>query len=358
MVPSQRAVQIELRKYIRVDTARGLSLFLTDILMYLVFVYAVIVLPDLWMKVLASIMAGVKISNLSVIGHDAAHNSLTRSKTLNKYIAVTSFLPCLFNYQLWLYDHNRLHHSKTNEKFPDSYTPLSKREYDRLSKFGKWKVRKYREPSLIYFGIYYVMERWRKVKLYPTDRIPSALHKSAWKYTAIMICYAVVFIGALACAQFYSGTGTITAIMLGFILPFYIFQSLYAAAVYVQHTHPGVPWFVEKPDRRTIARQEFISVHYQCPAWINALVHHIFDHSAHHACPAIPCYQLGPAQARLNELLGERAITEKLSLKTLFDTMRICKLYDYENHCWLDFNGNRTTDTLLKSGSNDRSLAA
>lgn len=358
MLPTQREIQTELRKYIRVDTVRGTSLYLADILLYAAFIYGVLVLPYLWMKIVASILAGVKISNLSVIAHDAAHNSLTKSRRLNKFIAITSFLPCFFNYRLWLHDHNNLHHSRTNEKFPDSYTPFSKEEYDRLPKFRQWRERLYRKPSVLYFGLYYIVERWSKVKLCPTKYIPRNIHASAWKHFFLLACYAIVFLGILVSAPLYSGTSVATALILGFVVPFYIFQSLYAAAVYVQHTHPGIPWFDKKPDRRTVGRQEFISVHLQCPGWINALVHHIFDHSAHHACPAIPCYQLGAAQARLNELLGKSAITARLSLDELSRTMRTCKLYDYKNHCWLDFDGTRNTAPILDEKSAREAMAA
>ena len=358
MLPTRKEVQIELRKYIRVDTMLGTSLYLADIIMYSAFVYGVLVLPYLWMKIIASILAGVKISNLSVIAHDAAHNSLTKSKRLNKFIAITSFLPCMFNYRLWLYDHNKLHHSMTNEKFPDSYTPFSKEEYDNLPKLRQWKERLYRRPSVLYFGLYYILERWSKVKLYPGKQIPRNIHNSAWKHFFLLICYTAVFLGILVSAPLYSGTSVSTALILGFIVPFYIFQSLYAAAVYVQHTHPRIPWFNKKPDRQTIARQEFISVHLQCPSWVDSLVHHIFDHSAHHACPAIPCYQLGAAQARLNELLGKHVVTSRLSLKELSDIMRTCKLYDYENHCWLDFDGNRNTSPILDDETVRQAMAA
>ena len=350
MFPSKKDVQIELRKFIRVNTLTGVTLYVTDMVLYGLFIYGVIALPFLWMKTISGFLAGVQISGLSVIAHDAAHNSLVRSRSLNRFIAITSFLPCLFNYRLWLYDHNRMHHSRTNEKFPDSYTPLTVQEYNGLDAIGKWKYRKYRQPSLLYFGMYYILERWSKVKLYPTNRVPAGLHRKAWMHTAGIVAYLAVLVTCLVLGAAWYGTGIFTVILLGLVLPYYVFQSLYAMAVYVQHTHPEVPWFVDHPDRNSFARQELISVHMQCPRWVSHCVHHIFDHSAHHACPAIPCYMLGPAQARLNELMGEHAVIAEFSLRGLFNTMRKCQLYDYENHHWLDLDGNVTGMPLLKSG--------
>ena len=359
MLPTYKEVQLALRKYIRINTLHGLGLYIADIILYAVSIYGVLMLPELWMKLLASIFAGIKLSNLSVIAHDAAHNSLTKSRKLNKFIAITSLMPCLFNYRLWLYDHNYVHHTKTNEEMiPDSYTPMSKQMYDSLSSFGKWKERLYRKPSFLYFGLYYICERWIKVKFYPTKSMPEKIKKRAWKYFSILMLYLSAYMGLLILAPLYSSTGVITAITLGFILPFYIFNTLYAFAVYMQHTHPDVTWFRETPDRRMSGRQELISVQVRFPNWFNLLVHNIFDHGAHHACPAIPCYKLGAAQNKLNQMLGDKALTYSFSIFKLFEIMNTCKLYDYENHCWLDFDGNRTTEPSLPKGNIDYVEAA
>ena len=346
MLPTHKEIQSELRKYIRISTVHGFTLYTLDVLLYVISIYGVLILPDIWMKFLASIFAGLKISNLSVIAHDAAHNSLTKSRRLNKFIAITSLLPCLFNYRLWLYDHNYLHHTKTNEDFPDSYTPLSKEKYDSLSRFSKWKERLYRKPSILFFGLYYILERWRKAKFYPR-KIHHRIRKEAWRYFSLLMVYLASLMTLLVSAPLYSETSVLTAVTLGFIVPFYVFQSFYAFAVYVQHTHPDVAWFNTAPDRKTVGRQEFISVQAACPKWLNLFVHNIFDHGAHHACPAIPCYQLGAAQDKLNELLGEKALSYQFSFSKLFSIMRVCKLYDYDNYCWLDFDGNRTSKPVI-----------
>ena len=349
MLPAQREVQSELARFVRVSTCHGLLLFLSDLAMYMALIAGVLFLPWLWMKVIASALAGFKIANLVTIAHDAAHNSLTRSRTLNKIIAVVSFLPALFNYRLWIYDHHRLHHSRTNENHPDSYTPFSKEKFDSLPYFRRMRERLYRRPSLLFFGLYYILERWRKVKLYPCRNVPREFRASAWRHFGLIAVYFASFMALLIHAPLYSGTDALTALVLGFAVPFYVFQSLYAFTVYVQHTHPLVPWFNTAPDRGGDGRQEYISVHLVFPGWFNFLVHNVYHHGAHHVCPAIPCYRLGEAQARLNELLGGHAISQRFTFAWLFDTMKTCKLYDYDNHRWLDFDGRPTTGPTLVS---------
>ena len=36
------------------------------------------------------------------------------------------------------------------------------------------------------------------------------------------------------------------------------------------------------------------------------------------------------------------------SLPGLFETLRTCRLFDYENHRWLDWDGTPTTAPLLR----------
>jgi len=57
----------------------------------------------------------------------------------------------------------------------------------------------------------------------------------------------------------------------------------------------------------------------------------------------IPLYRLRRAQALLEAALPGRIIIQTFSWRWYFDTARRCKLYDYERHCWTDFDGRRTS---------------
>jgi omega-6 fatty acid desaturase (delta-12 desaturase) len=351
---TQREILSEMKKYIRVSSAHGALLFVTDVLMYVVLIYGVLYLPLLWMKCIASIAAGFKISNLVTIAHDAAHNSLTKSRLLNKFIAVTSLLPGLMNYRLWVYNHHQLHHPLTNIRYPgeiplDNYMPYSKQEYDALSRFDQFKERFYRMPTFLGFGFYFCIERWFGVMLFPRWHMPHAVHASSWRHFSLILAYCVTYGGLLILVSLHNVMDPLLALVLGLVTPFFVFQCLLGFTVYVQHTHERVPWYKESAaggkSSRAYRRQEQVSVHLTFPKWVVPLMqmHHAYDHGAHHVCPAIPCYQLGPAQERLNEMLGDKAVRQKFSVRWLIKTMNRCKLYDYENHRWLDFDGKPTT---------------
>ena len=355
-IPSRRELQHELAQFIRPNTARGVILFIIDMAMYLGAI-ALVLAADSWiLKLIGGILAGVKIANLTTLAHDAAHNSLTRSRPLNKLLGIIGFAPGLFNYALWLHDHHFLHHRKTNEEHPDSYVPLSREEYDSLTPFGRFKYRLYRAPSIWFFGLYYIVERWWKVKFFPRAHMPEHVRRSGWRHFSGLMVYLVIYLGLLLSAPLYSSTSAIEAVVYGFLVPFYIFQSLYAFTVFVQHNHYRVPWFKGPRPREGDGQQAYITVRLVFPRWFSTPVHNVYDHAAHHVHPAIPSYELPAAEDRLHEMLGERAVVSHFSFGWLYGLMRRCKLYDYERHYWTDFDGVQTSRVTLASRNDQSTL--
>jgi omega-6 fatty acid desaturase (delta-12 desaturase) len=84
-------------------------------------------------------------------------------------------------------------------------------------------------------------------------------------------------------------------------------------------------------------------------------MHHIMEHTAHHVDMSVPLYNLRAAQGRLESLLPERIIVQPFSWKWYFDTAKVCKLYDFKEKAWLDFEGNKTANSVqvLLSPSNN-----
>jgi omega-6 fatty acid desaturase (delta-12 desaturase) len=116
--------------------------------------------------------------------------------------------------------------------------------------------------------------------------------------------------------------------------------------VYVHHTHPKVSWYDKKSE--WLRAQPFVSttVHLTFN-WIwGSLMHHIMEHTAHHVDMSVPLYRLQEAQNTLETILPERIFIQKFSWAWYFDTARKCKLYDFENKAWIDFDGNKTADSV------------
>ncbi|RJF92461.1 fatty acid desaturase family protein [Noviherbaspirillum saxi] len=342
---THRELVMAMAEYARPHTWKGLALFLSDAALYVGAICAVLFAPSLILKILASLIAGVKLANLATLAHDGAHNSLTASRRLNWLLSVLAFMPCLFNYRLWVYDHHALHHPHTNGEHVDSYQPLSKDSYDALPSLKKWWYRFSRTGNPLAFGTYYIVQRWWQVKLVPRSFLPQDRLASAWRHFGFLSLYFAAFIGLLLAAPNFAPVSSLTAVLLGFIVPFFVFQTLLAFSLYVNHTHPDIPWFDRPSTLRATLKPEFMTVHLRFPKWFSTLAHNFYDHPAHHTYPAIPCYELGKAQAHMNHLLGHEAVVVDFSLRSMAEIFSKCKLYDYANYQWLDFDGRATTPT-------------
>ena len=107
----------------------------------------------------------------------------------------------------------------------------------------------------------------------------------------------------------------------------------------------------QKLDKETLGYgQEDLTMYVQYPTWYNLVSHNAMEHTVHHVNPRVPTYNLARAQAVLKVLIGDELVTVPFSIIGILKTMKLCKLYDYENHCWLDFNGqiNAEIDLLNK----------
>jgi omega-6 fatty acid desaturase (delta-12 desaturase) len=336
-------VRRALAPYLALAPGRALADFLIDYACYGAAIAGVLFAPWLAAKILCSLVAGIKIANLGTLGHDAAHGNLFRRRWQNRLVGVLSFLPGLYNYQLWIYDHHQVHHPFNNGRHRDSWTPLSKAEYDALPRFRRWREHLYRMPFGVGFAPYYIIERWWVVRFFPrASLLPARFMASAWRYFALLVVYLSGFLALLACAPLYSSTGTATALILGFVVPFYVWQTLFAFSVLVHHTHPDIPWFDGAVDRKDTVPMEQIALHLAFPYWFSFLVHFICEHPVHHVMPRIPYHQLYAAQRRLNEVSSELIVYQRFSFAWLNDMLRRCKLYDYERNCWIDYDGRPT----------------
>jgi len=349
-----RRLREALEPYLRRSSLLAWTLLLATATIYMAAVAGAVMLPSLPARLVASVLAGSAISSLFVIGHDAAHGAYTASRRMNALIGRIAFLPALHNYSLWQVQHNRLHHRIPNVRGFNSWSPMTKAEFDRLPVWRRTVERLYRSP--LGFAPYYLVERWWKDKFFP--RRPQDRRTAFWLDFALLLAFLAGFLALLAIVGSSLGSGALPAMLLGFALPYLVWSGLMGATTYMQHTHPRVAWFEALADWRRLGGQEDVSVQVQVPRWYGLISHHIMDHPAHHVHPKIPLYRLAAAQRRLNELLGDRAVTQRFSPGYLLGTVARCKLYDYERHCWLDFAGQPTSSCALAEAARTEAAAA
>lgn len=343
----KRQLRTAISKYTQSSTELALLIFAIDLIIYISAIMGVILLEMFSLRILCSVIAGIIMSSIFVIGHDAAHNSFTRSRILNLVIGRIAFLPSLHNFGLWLTAHNRLHHHLTNLKGVNSWSPLSKKEFDALPAWKQTVERFYRSPLGICFN--YMIERWWKNKFYPYKKIIGK-YNSVYYDFLLIVAYLVFYLCLLGYVSLeLTHTNPIEVLTLGFFLPFIIFNFMVGFTVYQQHTHESIPWFKSKEERETFGKAEKITMHVCFPRWYNLMSHNAMEHPVHHVDPRIPLYYLPEAQKTFASLVGDDLHYVNFSLKGFLQTMAKCKLYDFENHCWLDFNGKLTSRIKLTS---------
>lgn len=352
-----KKLRCSIKEYAKPSNKLALLIFFSDLAIYTLAIAGTIMFESIILRIFCGVLAGLRIGTLFLVSHDAGHDCFTSSRLWNSIIGRIAFLPSFHNYSLWLIAHNRAHHQSPNIKGLNSWSPLSKEDYAALSPGRKLLERLYRSPLGISFN--YMIERWWKDKFFPYKRIVRQDNISYYLDFVLVFSYMILFMSGLVYIGIQaSHTNPAEVLLLAFVLPFLISNFLIGLTIYQHHTHETVPWFRSKKECDQYASLEDITVHVKYPHWYNLISHNAMEHTAHHVDPRVPLYNLSKAQTVLCELYGQDLVTMDFSPAKLLATMGKCKLYDYENHLWLDFDGNPTSTTTLEFGEQEFSIAA
>ena len=330
----------------------GLTVFLAAMTAYCAAVAAVLLAPWWPLQIACAILAGLFIATFFVVGHDACHGSLTPYDPLNKVLGRIAFLPSWTPYVSWELAHNRVHHSHTNLRGKDyAWAPLSREEYDRLSGPRRWLECHYR--SIWGLGSYYLIEYWLRHLMFPPKKERQEMKRPvAFPFDLVLVLVFVAaqiwtlyaWCGTLAPSESFWGPFTsVPALFLTVIaLPFLVWNWGMAFAIFQHHNHPRAVWYAVREEWDFFAGQVESTVHARMPWWLEWISAYIMQHTAHHVNRRIPLYRLSESQRYLEQAYTDKIIVEPWSFTALGKTLARCKLYDYENHRWLNFQGRQT----------------
>jgi omega-6 fatty acid desaturase (delta-12 desaturase) len=318
---------------------RGLSLFVTHYLLYFVTLAGALAQLPIAVNAAFAVINGVLIALLFVIGHDGAHGSFVPGRKLNLWIARLAYIPCVHSVSLWRVVHNRFHHGRTNLKGVDTaWAPMSKAEYDAAHPARRWLERVYRGPC----GplIYYYIELWIHRLLLPLapevrGQWKRHLPDSLFALSAFMLTLLFV---AVAGKTLVPSRPLWEVLLIGWALPFAVWNYVMAFSIYLQHTHPAIPWFNDEKLWARFKGNLIDATYVRMPVKIALLYDNAMAHIAHHHRTAVPAYALREAQAQLKEI-HTPLIEYTLTLSAYLKIVRACKLFDFERMCWTDFDG-------------------
>ncbi len=293
---------------------------------------------SLALKLLGSVLLAVGTVRLFTIGHDACHGSYFSSQILNGIVGRIAFLPSMTAYSLWDLGHNVAHHGFNNLKGRDLvWTPYSKQEFDGLTTRRRILERVYR--SGLGWGLYYFLELWWR-KLYFASRAEIGSSRIKYKLDSLLVTLcAASWIGIVALVAQRTDQSFWLLMLLAIVVPFALWNITIGFVVYVHHTHPAIPWFQKRQEWQRSRAYLTSTAAVRLPFGIDRLMHNIMEHNAHHLNPRIPMFALRGAQRFLREQITETLPSYRLDWRSFRDCVRSCKLYDYNNHAWLDWHG-------------------
>lgn len=328
---------------------RGLSSFLAAGAAWL-FSLSAIILAPWWAKTPLAALNGIAIGVLFIVGHDACHGILLPGRRLNRRAGRLCLLPALHPFASWIHNHNGLHHGFTNIKEKDpGFPPLAPAEYHALSAWRRWL---YRQGRTWYgLGLLYFTQMWWKWEVSPTAERAPRNPRAFLRDRLVVAAFALVWVGVLIVAALEQDDSVVGLVLVGFVLPQVVWNWLIGFIILQQHTHPRVAWYSERdlPAPSYFQAQVRATPHLIFPAPFRFLLRNVMEHTAHHAEPSVPLYRLADAQTSLERAYRRDIVRVLWTPAGFLRTLRVCRLYDYASHRWVDYDGTPLSEPLLLS---------
>lgn len=316
---------------------KGVLALVQAVVLYVV-PLAALALTDRWWAVLLLWLAvGLAIAGLFVLGHDASHTALFRSRRVNRAVAVACMVPSAHVEAAWNLGHNRVHHGYTTRQgFDFVWHPTTVDEYRDLGAMARLRHRF--EWSFLGSGAYYLrVVWWEKMWRFAASGKHAPAIRRDKRALGAMLALAVAVTASIGAIQ----GGWVDAIWLPIkliVVPFLIFVQIIGWTVYVHHVSPDIRWWTRREWSQFKGQMESTTI-LRFPRVINWLwFHNIFVHVPHHVDARIPFHQLPAAAAAIKQAFPDTVEDADFSPGDYVRATRSCKLYDFDAGHWLPYS--------------------
>lgn len=319
----------------RRSAARGLVLLGRDLLLYALAVWGLLSTDHPLLLVPLWLLAGLAVSGLFVLGHDAAHESLFDSRRANALVARLTMLPSLHATEVWVFGHNRVHHGHTVREGMDFvWQPLTVPQYRAMGPLGRLRHRF--EWGPVGSGAYYLREVWwnKMIRFAPPDRWRRAMRRDQ----ALVAGFVVAVTAVLVALDGVHGGWQAVKVL---VVPFLLFCHVIGWVVHVHHISPDIRWWPRREWNRFRGQMEGTTVLWGPPGW-ELVFHWILVHVPHHVDMRIPCYRLPEAARAIIAAFPDTVRERRLRARDYLRAVRTCKLYDFDAGTWLPYAAART----------------
>jgi len=318
-------------------TWKGLAYFGRDLVVYAAIVAGLLLTDNPLAVVALWVLAGLSISSLFIVGHDAAHEALFSSKRLNSIIGHLAMLPSWHVYEGWVLGHNRIHHGYTvRQGFDFVWHPYTAQQYRDMNTFQRLRHRL--EWSWLGAGAYYTREVWMAKMMVgkPPARYVSKIRRDRWIVTAFVLVTWVA-LGAYGLAEYGAWWGALWVPIKVSVIPFFCFQYVIGSVVHVHHIQPGIRWWSRREWTKFKGQMEGTTI-LRAPRGLNFFFHWIMVHIPHHVDMRIPMYNLELAADAIKEHFPDVVHDDKLRFRDYVRNTKACKLYDFDEGRWLSYD--------------------
>jgi omega-6 fatty acid desaturase (delta-12 desaturase) len=318
-------------------TWKGLAYFGRDILVYGAIVAGLFLFDNPLLLIPLWILAALAVSALFIVGHDAAHEALFKSKRLNSWVGHLAMLPSWHVYEGWVLGHNRVHHKFTVRQGMDFvWHPYTAEQYAEMSAFQRLRHRF--EWSWVGAGGYYMREIWWHKMMVgkPPARWAGPIRRDRF----IILGWIVLTCGLAAFAGWHHyGTvaGAAWMPIKTMVIPFASFCYVIGSIVHVHHIQPTIRWWGRRDWTKFRGQMEGTTILRVAPG-MNFFFHWIMIHIPHHVDVRIPMYNLDVAAEAIKERYPDVVHDERLRFSDFVRNSKVCKLYDFEAGRWLTYD--------------------
>ncbi|MCC5953414.1 MAG: fatty acid desaturase [Acidimicrobiia bacterium] len=316
-------------------TWKGLAYFFRDVVVYGAIVAGLVLTDNPLFLVPLWILAALAISALFIVGHDAAHGALFKSRRMNGIIGRIAMLPSWHVYEGWVLGHNRVHHKFTAcQGFDFVWHPVTPEEYEAMSPLARLRHRI--EWSWFGAGAYYVREIWlnKMVVGKPPKRFVSPIRRDRILVGVVALGVAAVLAWA-GWAAYGSVLGALWMVAKVWVIPFLGFSFVIGSVVHVHHVAPDIRWWPRKQWSKFAGQVEATTI-LHAPKGLDFFFHWIMVHIPHHVDVRIPMYNLPKAGEAIVAAFPE-ATEDKLRFRDFVRNTRQCKLYDFDEGRWYTY---------------------
>jgi omega-6 fatty acid desaturase (delta-12 desaturase) len=289
-----------------------------------------------WAVLLLWGLAGMAVSGLFVLGHDASHGALVESRRLNRLIAQICMVPSFHVEAAWDLGHNRIHHGYTTRQgFDFVWHPATPDEYRAMGRLARVQHRF--EWSRFGSGAYFLRTVWwqKMWRFNAPGKRRDAIVRDKIVLSAVL---ALLFAGAATWGAFEGGV--VGAFWMPFkllVVPFLIFTQVIGWTVYVHHVAPDIRWWPRKEWSQFKGQMESTTIMRVNPVVNKLWLHNIMVHVPHHVDARLPFHKLPLAAAAIAEHYPDTVRSAPLSLRSYAKDAAQCKLYDFEAGRWLGY---------------------